>query len=117
MRKPEPSAILDSIWRRPRKATSVSSTSPSTAARCPGELSQRHDAGAVLVAQRQQEQQILRGLDAERAQPLGLPLADAAQRTASTGLRASAAHKATMHSTSTCAPRGSEATPTAARAG
>ncbi len=104
-------------------------------ARALGDLSQRNHAGPVLVAQRQQEQEVLRGLDAERAQPLRLPLADAAQRRDGLGVdhtygrarpprppgahaaRTPAAHKATMHSTSTCAPRGSEATPTAARAG
>ena len=35
------------------------------------QLPQRHHAGAILVAQRQQEQQILGGFHAERAQPHG----------------------------------------------
>jgi hypothetical protein len=35
------------------------------------QLAERYHAGPVLVAQRQQEQQVLHGLDAERAQPLG----------------------------------------------
>ena len=39
------------------------------------DLAERHDARAVLVAQRQQEQEILDAPDARRAQPLGLPLA------------------------------------------
>ena len=77
VRNPEPSPMRESICRRPRKATSVSNTSPSTTARCPGWSSpERYDARAVLVPQRQQEQQILHGLDAEHEQSLGLPLAD-----------------------------------------
>ena len=77
------------------------------------QFSQGREAGAVLVAQRQQEQQVLGGLDAERAQLAGQRIADAAQYRDRSHCR----HNATMHSTSTCAPRGSAATPTAARAG
>ncbi len=74
---------------------------------------QRHDASAVLVAQRQEKQQILRGLHAECAKPLGKRIADPAKHRH----RLRVDHSATMHSTSICAPRGRAATPTAARAG
>ena len=49
-------------------------------ARALGDLAERDHSGPVLIAQRQEEQEVLRGFDAERAQPLRLPLADAAQR-------------------------------------
>ena len=74
---------------------------------------QWHDAGAILIAQGQQEQQILRGLHAECAEPLGERAADPAKHRH----RLRVDHSATMHSTSICAPRGRAATPTAARAG
>ena len=77
------------------------------------QFAQGNDARPILIAQRQEEQQILCSLHAQGAQPQGEGLADAAQY----GDRLELYHKATMHSTSTCAPRGSAATPTAARAG
>ena len=77
------------------------------------QLAQRHDAGSILVAQRQQEQEILNGAHAQGSQSLGERLADAAEFRD----RLVLGHRATMHSTSTCAPRGRAVTPTAARAG
>ena len=43
------------------------------------QLAQGHDARAIFVAQRQQKQQILGGLDPQGAQPRGERIADAAQ--------------------------------------
>ncbi len=74
---------------------------------------QGNQARAVLVAQRQEKQEVLGGFHAQGAQPPGEGLPDAAK----SGDRPQFGHNATMHSTSTCAPRGSAATPTAARAG
>jgi hypothetical protein len=42
------------------------------------DFSERYDLRAIFVPKRQQEQQVLDGLDAEHQQPLGLPLADSA---------------------------------------
>ena len=82
------------------------------------QLAERHHPRPVLVAQRQKKQQVLGGLDSQRPQPLRKRIADAAQGRdrlrSGHGVRG---HRATMHSTSTCAPRGRAATPTAARAG
>ncbi len=82
------------------------------------QLPQRDDPRAILVTQRQEEQQILSGLHAQGAQPQGERFADAAQRRHRLRVgRGALDHRATMHSTSTWAPRGNAATPTAARAG
>jgi hypothetical protein len=82
------------------------------------QFAERHDPGAIFVTQRQQEQKILGGLDPQGAQPQSQRVADAAQHSDRLkGGHGAFDHSATMHSTSTCAPRGSEATPTAARAG
>ena len=88
----------------------------------------RHDARAVLVAQRQQEQQILHGVmpsfasfpasdsPTPRSVVTGRSSDDSAARCA--GRRRFDRHSSsTTQSISTCAPRGSAATPTAARAG
>src|SRR5438309_5815826 len=77
------------------------------------QFAQWDQARAILIARRQQEQQVLNRLDAQRTQALRERVADAAQ----SGDRSGQGHRATMHSTSTCAPRGNAATPTAARAG
>ncbi len=77
------------------------------------QFAERHRARAVLVAQRQEKQQVLDRLDAERTEPLRERGAHAAQR----GDRPRGGHSETMHSTSTWAPRGNDATPTVARAG
>ena len=73
-----------------------------------------HDARAILVAQRQHEQQVVRTLHAEPRQASGQRRAGAAhRRRGGCVLQA----RLSMHSISTRAPRGSAATPTAARAG
>ncbi len=77
------------------------------------QFAQGDHASAILVTRRQEKQQILRGLHAQRPQAQRERVADAAQG----GDRFQIGHRATMHSTSTCAPRGRAATPTAARAG
>ena len=77
------------------------------------QLAQRHHARAIFVTQRQQKQQILGGLTprarSRRASASPTP------RNTVTGLGLD--HRATMHSTSIWAPRGSAATPTVDRAG
>ncbi len=60
------------------------------------QFTQRHDARTVLVAHRQQKQQVLDRLDSEGAEPLRERGADAAQR----GDRSRCCHSATMHSAS-----------------
>ena len=77
------------------------------------QFSQRNHPRAVFVTQRQQEQKVLSGLNPQGAQAQSERIADAAQYRDRLDWR----HRATMHSTSTCAPRGKAATPTAARAG
>src|ERR1019366_8602733 len=62
------------------------------------QLAQRHHARAILVTQRQEEQQVLRGFHTESAQLQGERVADAAQHRD----RLEFDHRATMHSTSTC---------------
>ncbi len=80
----------------------------------------RHDTRAILVAQRQQEQQILNREDAELRQLVGQRIADTLERGDRPAFGAcDRAHglRSSTHSISTCAPRGSDTTPTAARAG
>src|SRR5271169_5722595 len=77
------------------------------------QLAQRHHPGAIFIAQGQQEQEVLGCLHSQCLETRGERLADTAQNRD----RVWRDHVATMHSTSTCAPRGSDATPTAARAG
>ena len=74
----------------------------------------RHDPRAILIAQRQYEQQVIGIVHAQARQAAGKRRADAAQRRC--GVRVLQA-RLSMHSISTLAPRGSAATPTAARAG
>jgi hypothetical protein len=77
------------------------------------QFAQGDHASAILVARGQQKQQVLCRLHAQRPQAQRERVADAAQN----GDRRKLGHRATTHSTSTCAPRGNAATPTAARAG
>src|SRR4030095_16321181 len=86
----------------------------------------RHDASAVFVTQRQQEQQVLHGRDVESRQFFGERFADAAQRRdgaqlrrlSGRALRRRCGHSSsTTQSISTRAPFGSPATATVTRAG
>src|SRR6185369_5797850 len=86
----------------------------------------RHDARAVFVTQRQQEQQVLHGRDVEPGEFLGERFADAAQRRdgaqlrrlSGRALRRRCGHSnSTTQSISTRAPFGSPATATVTRAG
>ena len=74
---------------------------------------ERHQPRPILVAQWQQKQQIFSALDAEDREPQRERLAHALQGRD----RPRRGHGWTMQSISMAAPRGSDATPTAARAG
>ena len=83
------------------------------------DLGQGHETGAVLIALRQVQQQIAHGADATFGEGLGHLRPHAAQRAHRVAARRHLAQVGSNStaSASTKAPRGSAATPTAARAG